>query len=151
MGDIPLPDDPTTDDVDIAAQSLSSVGVSQNQPVDISDDSSRSLGEVVIPTSNPAVGVDTSPTSSSTTATGAGSAAQIDAGGLSEVEVLYDTSGAATITVETSTDGNNWYERATFSPGGATQTAQLVTTGARYVRAYIDSNVNRLEVSAKGV
>lgn len=199
MGDIPLPTDPTTDDVDLAEQTLSSVTVDQNQPIDVSDDDTRVLGDVNVVDNGGtvldllstadlplsvnvsdddarvlgdvnvvddggavldllsagdlplSVDADTTPTTAATTSAGEANAAQLDTAGLSEVEVLYDTSGAATVTVETSTDGNDWYQRTQYSPGSAVSAAERLTTGARYVRVFIDTNVNQVEVSSKGV
>lgn len=83
--------------------------------------------------------------------TGSANAAEINVpNGRSSVEVMYDTSGAAVVTVETSTDGVTWYSRTSFSPSSATNSATSITTGADYVRAHIDANLNSLEISAKG-
>jgi len=94
--------------------------------------------------------------SATTTATGAGSAAQILAtGGRTQVSIGYDTSGAATISVEVSDDGSKWFDRTDdvipSQPGSATKRAETFQTGFRYVRAYADSSLNELLISAKGL
>jgi hypothetical protein len=138
------------------------VGASISDTVDISDDQSREIGKARVMDSTGTLvdpldsadlplNVDTVPTAASTNDTGSNNAASIDAAGLSELEVLYDTTGSATITVEVSQDSTNWYERATFSPSSAVNLAEHLPIGIRYVRAYADSNLNELEISAKGV
>lgn len=74
--------------------------------------------------------------------------------GRTVVTVMVGASGGAVdMTVEVSTDGNNWYEEtdvfAANVADGDTE-AETFQTGAEYVRASGDANVGRVEVAAKG-
>jgi len=84
--------------------------------------------------------------------TGSGNAAQLDLGPIrSSVDVHVDTSGAATLTVEVSTDGNNWRTYQTVDYGSGTATVEHFNTASGQIRAYLDSNRNLVEMSAKGL
>lgn len=84
--------------------------------------------------------------------TGSGNAAKLTLGPLRRlVDLHVDTSGAATLTVEVSTDGTNWRTFDTVSYSSATQEVEQYDVAWEYVRAYLDSNRNLIEASAKGV
>jgi hypothetical protein len=68
------------------------------------------------------------------------------------VDVAYDTSGAASLTVEVSSDASNWHAlEGTPSPDSAVNLVYPTDTAFRYVRAYLDQNRNEVEISAKGI
>lgn len=92
-----------------------------------------------------------SPITNSTTANGASNAAQLDLATRTLAEVYYDVSGAATITVEVSTDGATWREHQTYSAGSAETGFLSVETGYQHVRAYADTATNTVEIASKGV
>jgi hypothetical protein len=87
--------------------------------------------------------------------TGAANAAQLDLGtegGRVPVDIAYDTTGSADLTVEVSSDGSNWHElEGTPAPSSAVNLVYQTDTAFRYVRAYLDQNRTEVEISAKGV
>lgn len=95
------------------------------------------------------------PLTATDSGTGSASAAQLDLGtegGRVPVDVAYDTSGSADLTVEVSSDGSNWHEiDGTPSPTAAENFVFQTDTAFRYVRAYLNQNRNEVEISAKGV
>jgi len=91
-----------------------------------------------------------------TTSTGSANAAEIIAsGGRTTVSVGWDVSGAATITIEVSESGDTWFDRThdtiSSQPGSSEKKAITFQTGFRHVRAHADSNLNELQISAKGL
>lgn len=91
----------------------------------------------------------------STTSTGAANAAAIEApDGRTTVTVMWNVSGAATVTVEVSTDGTDWYDVTdafvAAQPSAAETKAGSASVGAEHVRVHVDANLNEAEISAKG-
>lgn len=126
-------------------------------PTDLTSQTGRNLGKARLMDSSevlvdPAQNVDGASTSSSAAGTGQANAAQISVpDGCRTVTIGYETSGAATITVEVSPDGGTtWYPLTSFSPGSAATNADTVETGFDDVRAYIDANLTSLHIGAKG-
>lgn len=91
----------------------------------------------------------------STTTAGAANAAQIDLGDVStKVDVFVDVSGAATLTVEVSPTGafgGEEKQASTTDYGSASTDFQQFDFAYEYVRAYVDANLNDLEVVGRGV
>lgn len=90
-----------------------------------------------------------------TTGTGSGNAAIIECGdGRTVASVGWDTSSSANISVEVSDDKNTWFDRThdvvSSQPGTSEKKSESFQTGFRFVRAYADSSLNSLTVSAKG-
>jgi hypothetical protein len=106
-------------------------------------------GEVLV---DPAENVDGASTASTTTATGSGSAAAVSVpDGRTAVTAAWDLSGSATVTVEVSPDGGtNWYQEYQVSPGSAETNTINFTTGFDDVRVFVDQNLNRASIGAKG-
>lgn len=92
------------------------------------------------------------PDTTSTTSSGSGNAAQVDLGRVStKVDVFVDTSGAADLTVEVSSDGSTWRQASTTSYGSASTDLQQFDFAYQHVRAYLSANVNTLEVTTRGI
>lgn len=66
------------------------------------------------------------------------------------VEIVADTSGAATLTVEVSQDGGSTWDEYTVSIADSSGAKETVH-GFADVRASVDQNLNALVLSAKGV
>jgi len=131
-------------DVDLNSQSLTPITVTEDGPVDIADRDGRDLGDVQVK--------DTGPITDITSSTGSGNAAQLDLGrSRKDVDIFYDVSGAATVTIEVSKNASDWRAFSTDSPGSATTELVQIDTSYRYVRVYADSNLNTIELSSKGV
>ena len=60
-------------------------------------------------------------------------------------------SGAATVTIEVSTDGATWRPFESISVSQATAEIAQIDTAYQHVRAHADANLNTLELSGKGV
>jgi hypothetical protein len=85
-----------------------------------------------------------------TTGTGSANAASLQLGAdRTAFDVAYDLNGAATITIEVSSDGATWRTFKTVDDDGAATITE--DTAFDHVRAYADANVNAIEMSAKGV
>lgn len=90
--------------------------------------------------------------SASTSSAGSSNAAQIDLGSVStEVDVFVDTSGAADLTVEVSTDGSTWREADTNSYGSDTTDFRQYDIAYQHVRAYLSANTTTVEVVGRGI
>lgn len=90
--------------------------------------------------------------SDSTTASGSSNAAVVDLGPVkTNVDVFVDTSGAADLTVEVSTDGSTWRQADTNSYGSATTDLRQYDFAYQHVRVYLSANVNTLEVVGRGL
>lgn len=87
------------------------------------------------------------PITDQTTTTGASNAAELQLGQRSQVDVAYDLSATATVTVEASSDGSTWRQREQISTDG--EGTILINCAFEYVRAYADSNLNSIEIGAK--
>lgn len=92
------------------------------------------------------------PRSDTTTANGAANAAEIQQSRVStKVDVFVDTSAAATLTVEVSTDGSTWRQSDTNDYGAAATDLRQYDLAYPYVRAYLDTATNTVEVVGRGV
>lgn len=92
-----------------------------------------------------------SPIDNGTTTAGSANAADLDLGShRKDVDVFYDLSGAATVTIEVSTDDTNWRQFEQFTTSGAESDVLQFSTAFRYVRVYADANLTRIEMSSKG-
>jgi hypothetical protein len=122
--------------------------------VDVSDRAAREIGKARLQDSGgvlidpakelPSIITDT------TTATGSGSAAELQLGNRrSAFDVAYSLTGSATVTVEVSSDGATW--RTHTVKDDDTDGTLTEDTAFEYVRAYADANLNAIELSAKGV
>jgi len=132
--------------VEIGTWSGGTLPVDQQGVLDVSSRDSRNLGDVDVTALT-----DAAPISDSTSATGSGSAAMLDLGALrKDVDLYYDTSGAAKITIEVRQDGGTWRQFQTISPSAAETDVAQIDTAYEQVRAYIDANVNTLELVSKG-
>lgn len=90
--------------------------------------------------------------SATTTGAGSANAAEIDLGRVStKVDVFVDTSGAADLTVEVSTDGSTWREADTNSYGSASTDFRQYDIAYEHVRAYLSANVTALEIAGRGI
>lgn len=90
--------------------------------------------------------------SDSTSENGESNAASVNLGKLkTNVDVFADTSGAATLTVEVSTDGSTWRQADTVDIGSATTDFQQYHFAYPHVRAYLDTATNTVEVVGRGV
>lgn len=129
-------------DVDLNSQSVS--------PITITDDGSLAIaawnaGTLEVNDTGKGVITDT------TTSTGSGSAAQLDLGdNRKDVDVFYDTSGSATVTIEVSKNASDWRQFNAENPTSAKKELIQMDTSYRHVRAYADQNLNRIELSSKG-
>lgn len=88
----------------------------------------------------------------STVETGEIHKARIDLGEvLSKVDIALDANGAnCTMTVEVSNDGSEWTQIDTQSLSDSEEVFQY-DLAWRYVRAYADQNLGKIEISAKGM
>lgn len=87
-----------------------------------------------------------------TTGNGAANAAAIEQGRVStHVDVFVDSSGAATLTVEVSTDGSTWRQADTVDYGSASVDFQQYEFAYEHVRAYLDTATNAVEVVGRGL
>lgn len=87
-----------------------------------------------------------------TDSNGSGNAASVNLGKLkTNVDVFADTSGAATLTVEVSSDGSTWREADSVDLGSATTDLQQYHFAYPHVRAYLDTATNTVEVVGRGV
>lgn len=90
--------------------------------------------------------------SDTTTADGQGNAAEIELGRVStKVDVFADCSGAATLTVEVSTDGSTWREADTVDYASASTDFRQYDITYPHVRAYLDTATNAVEVVGGGL
>ena len=127
MADVPLPADTLDDDVNVT-------GVQPVVDVDLSA-KSTSLG--------PALTGQTST---------AGDDVTLDLGDdRKTVSFAVDTSASATLTVEMRSDGGTWRTADTIDYGSAVSTVETYETGFEQIRASVDTALNALEGSAKGV
>lgn len=112
----------------------------------------NAAGELVVDTNSGTVNLqDTGPVTATTTATGASNAASLDLGTYrKDVDLFYDLSGSATVTIDVSTDNATWRTFQTIDQSSASADVAQISTAYRYVRAYADANLNTLEMSSKG-
>jgi len=92
--------------------------------------------------------------SDSSTTTGTVGAVSLETGKLrSDVDLWIDVSGSATLTVEVSTTGDfDGEEHEVLTEGFDTETdLRQFDFAYPYVRAYVDANLNELEIVASGV
>jgi hypothetical protein len=90
--------------------------------------------------------------SDTTTGNVSGNAAEIDLGEVrSKVDVFVDVSGAATLTVEVSTDGSTWRPADTNDYASARTDLRQYDLAYQHVRAYADTNTNIVEVVGRGL
>lgn len=95
---------------------------------------------------------DAAPITATDSGTGSENAAELDLGALrSALDIHVDTSGAAQLTVEVSADGETWRPFDSVDYSGAATEVEQYETSYRYVRAYLDSSRNVVEVASKGV
>jgi hypothetical protein len=113
----------------------------------VTDRDGRNLGDVDVTSLDEAA-----PKTDTASGTTESNAAVVDLGSTTkDFDVFYDTSGAATITIEVSKDNATWRPLQQIQPSSADSDIAQFDTSYRYVRAYIDQNRNALEISAKGV
>jgi hypothetical protein len=113
----------------------------------VTDRDGRNLGDVDVTSLDEAA-----PKTDTASGTTESNAAVVDLGSTTkDFDVFYDTSGAATITIEVSKDNATWRQLQQIQPSSADSDIAQFDTSYRYVRAYIDQNRNALEISAKGV
>lgn len=127
MAELPLPTDPTADSVNIDGQSVS-LDVS---PVDVDQ---------------------TNPVTATDSGTGAANAATLTLGNYRQsANIIVDTSGTATLTVEIYVDGvwETFYETTYDSAVGMAEIFPHVASDQ--IRAYLDQNRNDVTIIAKGV
>lgn len=92
------------------------------------------------------------PKTSTTTGTGSANAASVDLGQyIRHFSINFDSSGSSSLTVEVSTDNSSWRSFDSQSFSSANQDIYEYNTAFRYVRAYVDQNINRVEISARGI
>lgn len=137
------------DNVPAAIKSLSAVTGKKSKSASLSITVASDEGAIPVDTGQNVSGGSSKASVSDT------SFAEIQASnGQTSVTVMASASGGAmTVTVEVSSDGNNWYEDTSLfssdvSAGDAV--AESFTVGAEYVRASGDANVGTVEVAAKG-
>lgn len=141
----PNPDIGTIDAIDT---------INDTVATNVTDDTAREVGKVRVQDSagvltDPLDAGDMGPFTDRTTT--AGNTATVSPGSYGQpVTIVADTSGAATLTVEVSVDGGTTWDAYTVSIGG-TEGAKEEVNGFGDVRASIDTNLNGLTVSAKGV
>lgn len=70
---------------------------------------------------------------------------------IKDVDIFVDTSGSATLTVEVRRPGGAWREYDTVSYGSSATQVEQYSTAFSELRARVDSSLNTLELSAKGV
>ena len=68
-----------------------------------------------------------------------------------DVDWFVDVSGSATLTVEVRVSGGTWRQFDTVSYSSATTEVEQYSTSFAEIRARVDSNLNTLEGSAKGI
>ena len=91
------------------------------------------------------------PIDDQTTSVGASNAAQLALGPHRKaVDVFYDVSGAATVSLEVSTDGATWRQLHAEALDAAGSDILQFETAYQYIRAYADQNLNTLEIASKG-
>lgn len=87
-----------------------------------------------------------------TTSAGQANAAAVNLGDLrTNADVFVDVSGAATLTVEVSTDGQTWREADSVDYASAATDLQQYHFAYQHVRAYVDANANAVEVVGRGL
>ncbi len=127
MADVPLPTDPLDDDVNVT-------GVEPVVDVDLAA-TSGALG-----------GVTAGQTST------AGQDITLDLGDdTTTLSVAVDTNGSAVLTVEVRRTGGVWRTYDSVNYSNAVSTGESYDIGFAEARVSVDSNLNALEASAKGV
>lgn len=87
-----------------------------------------------------------------TDGTGSANAAAVDLGEYrTNVDVFVDVAGAATLTVEVSTDGSTWREADSVDYASESTDLQQYHLAYQHVRAYVDQNVTTVEVVGRGL
>ena len=115
--------------LDVSAATLT---VTQDSPVTLQSVSGQSVSET-------------------TTQTGQANAATVTVpDGRTHVELFVDTTGAATLTFETSPDGQTFFQRETISISAASTQAFTRQTGASQCRVFVDQNLTEATLQAKG-
>lgn len=96
--------------------------------------------------------IDSEPITDITTSSGSSNAASLDLGDVrKDLDIYVDTSGAATLTVEVSKDDSTWRTFDTVDYGSDTESMEQYDIAYQYVRAYLDTATNTVEMSSKGV
>lgn len=94
---------------------------------------------------------NTGQVSDATATAGSSNAASVDLGTQrTNVDVFVDVSGAATLTVEVSTDGSTWRE-ADSQTYDTESDLQQYHFAYQHVRAYVDANATTVEVVGRGL
>ncbi|WIV67555.1 hypothetical protein [Natrialbaceae archaeon AArc-T1-2] len=134
----------------------STVTVQEDTPISVSSDETREIGKARVQDSSgvlvdPLDADDMTPVSSMTSMVGKADAASIDLGPhRKDVDVYYDVTGAATVTIEVSADGDTWRELREISTDDAETSVVSVSTSYQHVRAYADENLETIEIASKG-
>lgn len=132
--------------VDLGGRTESSIttveSIEGTVTTDLSDDIGRSAGTVRVE--------DTGAVSGST-GTATDNVALTMGRNRKAIDVFVDTSGAATLTVETRLSGGTWRAFDTVDYASATTEVEQYETAYPEIRARVDSNLNTLEAVGKGL
>jgi len=127
--------------------SAATVSVQEDTPLDVS------AATVTVTQDSPVAlqSVSGQSVSDTTTQTGQANAATVTVpDGRTHVELFVDTTGAATLTFETSPDGQTFFQRETISISAASTQAFTRQTGASQCRVFVDQNLTEATLQAKG-
>jgi hypothetical protein len=135
-------------DVDLATQSLASIAVQENNPLDVSGATVDVQEASPLDVSGATVGIESNDDGGDQTTSTSTNVSVTNSDGATAI--VADTSGSATLTVEVSVDGGSNWTTYTVSIGGSEGHIEEVH-GFTEVRASVDQNLNRLAIASKGV